>query len=92
MTKKCSTCQKFSRPLKRVDMPLKHILVDAQFMQWGLDVIGQINPKYSQCHSYILIATDYFTKWKESRTLKKEDTEELTLFIKENIFYHFGIA
>jgi hypothetical protein len=47
------------------------ILVDAPFMEWGLDVIGSINPKSSQGHSYILTTT--------------YDTEGLISFFEENI-------
>jgi hypothetical protein len=34
--------------------------MDSPFTQWGLDVIGPINPKSSKGHSYILTTTDYF--------------------------------
>ena len=61
---KCSTCQKFSRWMKRTMIPLQPILVDALFMQWGLDVIGPNNPKSSQGHAYLLNAIDYSTEWK----------------------------
>jgi hypothetical protein len=30
---------------------------------WGMDVIGNINPKASNGHRFILVAIDYFTKW-----------------------------
>ena len=45
-------------------IPLQPILVDALFMQWGLDVIGPNNPKSSQGHAYLLNAIDYSTEWK----------------------------
>ena len=73
---KCSACQKISRRMKRDSMPLQTILVDAPFMQSGLDVIGPINLKSSQGNSYILTATDYFMKWKEERDIKKVETNE----------------
>jgi hypothetical protein len=39
------------------------MLVKEPFEKWGLDVTGPINPKYSKEHSYIIITTEYFTKW-----------------------------
>ena len=51
MIRKCPTCQKLLELIKREAIPLNLILVDAPFMQWGLDVIGPINPKSSQVHS-----------------------------------------
>jgi len=44
--RKCLPCQKFSGTEKMVAMPMKTITVEIPFIQWGLDVIGPINPKY----------------------------------------------
>jgi hypothetical protein len=66
-------------------MPLKTISVDIPFTQWGLDVIGPINPKYSKGNSYILTTTDYFTKYSEEITLKEANIEHLVQFLQENI-------
>ncbi|XP_070020753.1 uncharacterized protein [Nicotiana sylvestris] len=33
------------------------------FVAWGIDVIGQIDPKASNGHRFILVAIYYFTKW-----------------------------
>lgn len=56
-----------------------------------MDVIGPINPKSSRGHSYILTSTDYFTKWKEERALKKGNIDELISFIVENILSCFKV-
>ena len=73
-------------------MPLKPILVEAPFMQWGLNLIDSINLKSRQGHSYILTATDYFTKCQEAKALKTTNIEELILFIEENVFSRFGVS
>jgi hypothetical protein len=31
----------------------------------GLDLIGQINPSSSKGNKFVLLVTDYFTKWVE---------------------------
>jgi hypothetical protein len=49
-------------------------MVEQSFVQLGLDVIGQINPKYNKLHSYIIKTTDYFTKWKEVMALRNADS------------------
>ena len=38
---------------------------------WATDLIGQIYPPSSKEHKFILVATDYFTKWVEAIPLKK---------------------
>lgn len=78
-------CQKNYGWMKRETMPLLPILVEAPFMQWGLEFIGPINPNSSQEHSSIMITTDYFTKWKEERAHKEVDINKLISFIEENI-------
>jgi hypothetical protein len=67
------------------------LIVEQGFSQWGIDVVGPINPRSSKGRMYILTATDYFTKWPETMTLKKDDFEELIKFLKDNILSRFGV-
>jgi hypothetical protein len=60
-------------------------------LQWGIDLIGQINPSSSKGHKFVLLATDYFTKWVEAIPLKKVTSENMVEFVKEYIIYIFGI-
>ena len=72
MVRNCDACQLFFGKLKfSRNVPLKLVEVHAPFQQWGLDFIGEIVNKSSGGHSYILVATDYFTKWGESYSYKK---------------------
>jgi hypothetical protein len=77
--------------MKKETMSLQPIKIEDFFAQWGLDVIGLINPKYNKDHSYILTATAYFTKWKEFLALKKVDYEQLITFLKDNVLLIVGI-
>lgn len=72
-------------------MPLKSSMVEQPFIQWGLDVIGPINPKSSKGHPDIFTTTDYFTKWQEETTLRNAYFDHLIHFLKENILYRFGV-
>jgi hypothetical protein len=40
--------------------------VEAPFQQWGLDFIGQFKDNSSNGYTWIIRATDYFTKWVEA--------------------------
>jgi len=61
------------------------------FWGWAIDLIGQIYPPSSKGHKFILVATDYFTKWVEAIPLKKVTSTNMIDFVKEHIVYRFGI-
>jgi transposase InsO family protein len=54
-------------------------------------LIGQINPPSSKGHKFVLLATDYFTKWVEAIPTNKVTSENMIEFVKEHIIYRFGI-
>ena len=66
---------------------LLHPIIKAwPFRGWGLDFIGQINPLSSKGHRFVLVATDYFTKWTEVVPLKNMTHREVIEFIMEQLF------
>lgn len=50
-------------------MPLFPQVVETPFDKWGLDFVGPITPSSNE-NSYILVCTDYVTKWVEVRAMK----------------------
>uniref|UniRef100_A0A2N9H1D0 Integrase catalytic domain-containing protein n=1 Tax=Fagus sylvatica TaxID=28930 RepID=A0A2N9H1D0_FAGSY len=60
------------------------------FHTWGLDLIGPINPSSGGC-IWILVATEYFTKWVEAIPLRKATGAAVANFIREHIITRFGI-
>ena len=48
-------------------------------------------PPSSKGHKFILVATDYFTKWVEAVPLKAVTSKNMVDFVKEHIVYRFGI-
>ncbi|XP_075524537.1 uncharacterized protein LOC142556934 [Primulina tabacum] len=58
---------------------------------WAMNLIGKIYPSSSKGHSFNLVATDFFTKWVETVTLKKMEQGDVIKFVKENIIHKFGI-
>src|SRR5688572_15769928 len=61
------------------------------FRGWGIDLIGQIYPPSSKGHKFILVATDYFTKWVEAVPLKTVTSAAMIDFVRDHIIYRFGI-
>lgn len=61
------------------------------FEKWALDFVGPINPPSKQ-KKYILVCTDYVTKWVESKALPFSNEGSVVNFIFEDIFTRFGVT
>jgi hypothetical protein len=61
------------------------------FRGWGLDFIGEIHPSSSKGHRFVLVATNYFTKYIEVVALKNMTHKEVIDFITEHIIHRFDI-
>ena len=72
-------------------MPLNPILAQVPFEKWGIDFVGPIKPpsRYGR-KRYILVATEYVTKWAEALATKTDDAEIVAKFIYEYIIIRFG--
>ena len=63
--RKCRSCQISNGRQRKPAFPLQPVNIEQPFEQCGLDMIGEITLQSSKQHTYILTATDYFTKWVE---------------------------
>ena len=63
----------------------------APFQQWGLDFIGKFKDNSRNGYSWILIATDYFTKWVEAIPTKKVTDAIVMDFLDDKIITRFGV-
>jgi len=58
---------------------------------WALDFMGVINPPSSKGHKFILVTTEYYTKWVEAIPLILATQKHVINFIKEYIICRFII-
>ncbi|GKV52216.1 hypothetical protein SLEP1_g58805 [Rubroshorea leprosula] len=70
---------------------LNSIVKPWPFRRWAIDLIGKVYPPSSKGHSFIIVATDYFTKWVEVKPMKKVDQSDVIKFINEDIIHRFGL-
>ena len=89
--KGCQNCQCFGNIQKSPASAMNPIIQSWPFRGWGIDLTGQIFSPSSKGYKFILVATDYFTKWVEAIPLKTVTSKNMVDFIKKHIVYCFGI-
>eukprot|EP00253_Pinus_taeda_P033956 PITA_33956 len=87
-TSQCDQCQRMGKPTPKDEMPMQPQVMFEPFAKWGMDFVGPINPP-SKNKQYIVVCTDYITKWAESKAIKAAINEKVAQFLRENIFYKF---
>jgi hypothetical protein len=89
--KGCQECQKFGSIQKVPASAMNPIIKPWPFRGWEIDLIGQIYPPSSKGHKFVLVATNYFSKWVEAIPIKTVTSDNMIDFVKEHIVYRFGI-
>ena len=73
-------------------MPLRPMMGARAFAKWGIDFVGPINPPAYQTQAqYIIVATDYLTKWVEAKATPKNDARTTACFLYEYVFTRYGL-
>ena len=68
------------------------MLATRTFVKWGIDFVGPIKPPARHTHAeYIIVATDYLTKWVELKATVKNDARTTAKFLYEYMIVCFGL-
>ena len=88
--KKCDQCQRFTPNIHQLKGVLNPLSYPWPFAQWGLDIVG-LFPKAVGNKKYLLVCTDYFTKWVKVEPLANIRDIDVKRFIWKNIITRFGV-
>jgi transposase InsO family protein len=88
--KKCDKCQRFAPSIHQPAANLNPIASPWPFSQWGLDIVGPLHRAPGN-RQWLIVATDYFTKWVEAEPLVHITDADSKRFVWKNIITHFGI-
>ncbi|XP_059654464.1 uncharacterized protein LOC132301206 [Cornus florida] len=89
--KTCIACQEHG-PIQRVPaINMQPIVKICPFRGWALDFIGKLRLSSADGHTYMVVATDYFTKRVEAIPLKTYEQPTIISFIKKHIIHRLGI-
>ncbi|KAJ9538117.1 hypothetical protein OSB04_030850 [Centaurea solstitialis] len=86
---RCDACKKHSSMTHRPSEPLHSVLIPWPFIRWGMDIVGKLPPAPGQ-KVYLLVLTDYFSKWIEAAAFSQARDKKIISFIQNNIIYRFG--
>ena len=89
--RRCHACQIHGDFIHQAPSYLHPMLSSWSFKMWGMNVIGPIHPSTSKEYWFILVITDYFSKWTKAIPLKEVKTSNVIKFIKHHVIYRFGI-
>ena len=60
------------------------------FVLWKMDIVGPLPVVIAQ-KKFMLVATDYFSKWVEAEVYVSIKDKDVSKFILKNIVFQFGI-
>ncbi|KAJ9560504.1 hypothetical protein OSB04_005664 [Centaurea solstitialis] len=87
---RCDACQRHSGTSHLPSEPLHSVLIPWPFMRWGMDIVEKLPPAPGQ-KVFLLVLTDYFSKWIEAAAFSQIRDKEVISFIQTNIIYRFGV-
>lgn len=84
-------CQRIGKLSRRDVMLLVPQVTLQTFDKWAIDFVGPINPAGKRTGvRYIIMATDYLTRWDEAKVVSDFSIDIVSKFIFEYILSRFG--
>ena len=88
--RQCETCAASQGPRSRSQGLMRQHNVGAPFERITVDIAGPF-PESDRGNRYLLVATDFFTKWLEFYAIPNQEASTVVDVLVSNFFCHFGI-
>ena len=88
--RKYDVCQRFGNAIYILAEMLYSTTSPWPFYKWGIDVVGPL-PLATGQRKFMLVATDYFTKWVETKAYAHIRATQLFRFVQKNLVCRFGV-
>ena len=87
----CDTCAAAKKPSKNPKAPLGKMTVGAPLDRLGIDILGPL-PLTPRGNKYVLVVTDYFTKWVEIFAIPDQTAVTCAVVLLTEVFSRLGTA
>ena len=84
----CESCQRMNPSVKCPTLDLQPVPVTGLWEMWGVDIIGPLTLT-PRGNCYIIVATDYFSKWPEAAALPNKNAISVATFLY-SLYCRFG--
>ena len=88
--KHCDQCQRHAPISKLPPEKLKSIISPWPFRKWGMDIVGKF-PMAPGQKVFLLIVTDYFSKWVEAEALSRKTDLQIRTFMWTYVITRFRV-
>ena len=86
----CDTCQKAKEPIPTKTAPRQVARSGYPMERIAVDILGEL-PVTERGNKYVLVVSDYFTKWTESYSMCNMEAATVAKLLVEQLFSRFGI-
>ncbi|GJR12087.1 reverse transcriptase domain-containing protein [Tanacetum coccineum] len=90
MIRACDDCQAHASVPRLPKADMVSVTSACPFMKWGMDIVGPLSEGPGRVR-YLIVATDYFTKWMEAKPLATITGKHAVNFTWDNIVCRFRI-
>ena len=87
---KCDVCASRKPPHRKSKAPMKVYYVGVPMERLAIDIAGPL-PKTNKGHKYILVISDYFTKWTQAFAIKDQEATTIASILVNEIVSLFGV-
>jgi len=88
--KTCVNCAARKVPSRKRRSPLQNIQTGYPMQMVATDIMGPF-PATASGNKYILVASDYFTRWVEAYAIPNQEATTVAGKLVDNMFCHFGL-
>ncbi|CAC5368129.1 unnamed protein product [Mytilus coruscus] len=86
----CEICWKLKHPIKKKQAPMQLVKTGVTMQRNATDILGEL-PETENVNKYILVVSDYFTKWTEAFPMPNMEAQTVAKIIVEEVVTRFGV-